>query len=248
MIPSKRVGGMTGGKPFAKSDTWFSVSSPCLLAHYIALPYLTSTRQEFESHNSPSLILSKSPDSYIIGNVASYDGRQYPETKPGPEGQGFGHCFVISRRRIFNIVDPDATANHSALLKEMKEHFIKFWKTEDGPRKLLGRVRSTFEERNNELASDNGKANSYGVSPSELKADFDRLSQYFVRCKPQDFEFAFHAYPDNSVGHLHMHIFPKDERLRTYSTKSHDWKTIPIEAVLEVEQEDERRAVVSGSG
>lgn len=222
MIPSHLVGKVVGSKPFTKSDTWFS---------------------EFESHNPPSLILSESQDSYIIGNLASYDKRQYPEFKPGehtPEGQGFGHCLVIARKRIFNIIDPDATANHSALLKEMKEHFITFWKTEDGSPKLLKRVRSTFDEQNNKLASNEVNAESSESLRSTLIQDFDALSRSFLRCKPDDFEFAFHAFPANSVGHLHMHVFPKDGDLRKFSTKSHDWKTIPIEAVLEVEEEDER--------
>lgn len=216
-----------------------------------SLPALspTSILQEFESHNPSSLILSKSQDSYVIGNLASYDKRQYPECKPGensPEGQGFGHCLVIPRKRIFNIVDPDATANHSALLKEMKEHFITFWKTEDGYPKLLKRVRSTFDEQNTKLAGDKTNARSSESLVSTLKKDFDTLSESFLKCKPDDFEFAFHAYPANSVGHLHMHVFPKNGELRKFSTKNHDWKTVPIEAVLEVEEEDERWVVPSG--
>lgn len=218
---------------------------------FLAFSNLTSTLQEFGSHNPSSLILSESQDSYIIGNLASYDKRQYPEFKPGehtPEGQGFGHCLVISRKRIFNIVDPDATANHCTLLKEMKAHFITFWKTEDGSPKLLERVRSTFYEQNIKLASNDRNAKSLDGLLTTLKKDFDSLSKSFLRCKPDDFEFAFHAYPANSVGHLHMHVFPKKDELRKFSTKSHDWKTIPIEAVLEVEKEDERGTVQSGSG
>ena len=210
-----------------------------------------SVSQEFESHNPSSLILSESQDSYVIGNLASYDARQYPEYKPGeisPEGQGFAHCLVIPRKRIFNIVDPDATANHSALLKEMKEHFVSFWKTEEGYPKLLRRVRSTFDEQNTKLASDDRNVKSRENLVSTLTKDFDTLSERLLRCKPDDFEYAFHPYPNNSVGHLHLHVFPKKGDLRTFSTKSHDWKTIPIEAVLEVEEEDERRAVESGSG
>lgn len=222
-----------------------------LLSPLLALWCLTSTLQEFGSHNPTSLILSESQDSYIIGNLASYDKRQYPEFKPGehtPEGQGFGHCFVIPRKRVFNIVDPDATANHSALLKEMKAHFITFWKTEDGSPKLLERVRSTFYEQNTKLASNDRNVGSLDGLLTTLKEDFDTLSKSFLRCKADDFEFAFHPYPAISVGHLHMHVFPKKDELRKFSTKSHDWKTIPIEAVLEVEEEDGRRVVESGSG
>lgn len=230
MIPASLVGKVVGSKPFAKCDTWFS---------------------DFESHNPSSLILSESQDSYVIGNLASYDKRQYPEYEPGknsPEGQGFGHCLVIPRKRIFNIVDPDATANHSALLKEMKDHFITFWKTEDGSPNLLKRVRSTFEEQNNKLASNERNAKARESLLFTLTKDFDTLSKSFLSCKPDDFEYAFHPYPANSVGHLHMHVFPRNGELRKFSTRSHDWKTIPIEAVLEVEEEDKKRVEEQGSG
>ena len=109
-------------------------------------------------------------------------------------------------------------------------------------------MRSTFDEQNDILASKDTDAQSCQSFLSMLKQDFDALSKSFLRCKPNDFEYAFHAYPANSVGHLHMHVFPKGEDLRKFSTKSHDWKTIPIEAVLEVEEEDERRAAESGRG
>lgn len=207
--------------------------------------------QEFESHNPSSLILSKSQDSYIINNLHSYDKRQYPESKPGeqsPEGQGFGHCLIIARKRIFNIVDPNATADHSVLLKEMKGHFIGFWETENGASKLLERVRSTFDKQNTKLATNDSTVKSRETLLSTLTNDFNDLRERFLRCKPHDFEFAFHAWPANSVGHLHMHVFPKDGNLRKFSTRSHDWKTIPIDAVLEVEEEDERGMVESGSG
>ena len=122
----------------------------------------------------------------------------------------------------------------------MKEHFVTFWKTEDGSLKLLERVRSTFDKQNDKLACNNRNAESHESLLSTLMKDFDTLSESFLRCEPGDFEYAFHAYPANSVGHLHMHVFPKNGDLRKFSTKSHDWKTIPIEAVLEVEEEDER--------
>ncbi len=128
----------------------------------------------------------------------------------------------------------------------MKEHFITFWKTEDGSPKLLKRVRSTFDEQNEKLASKDQNARSSEGLLSTLITDFDALSQRFLRCKPDDFEFAFHAFPANSVGHLHMHVFPKNGDLRKFSTRSHDWKTIPIEAVLEVEEEDERVSAQAG--
>ena len=120
----------------------------------------------------------------------------------------------------------------------MKHHFITFWTSAEGPPKLLDRVRSAFDEQNLKLKSSGGMILRENVEV--LKADFEVLSRSFMKCKPDDFEFAFHPYPAISVGHLHMHVFPKKGDLRKFSTKTHDWKTIPIEAVLEVEEEDER--------
>lgn len=120
----------------------------------------------------------------------------------------------------------------------MKDHFIKFWNTADGPPKLLDRVRSAFDEQNLKLKSSGGTTLREDVEV--LRTDFEVLSRTFMKCKPDDFEFAFHPYPAISVGHLHMHVFPKKGALRKFSTKIHDWKTIPIEAVLEVEKEDDK--------
>ena len=241
---------MDDSKPFTASDTWFSVFQP-FFTPFFTLSYLTDVSQEFKSHNRSDLILSESPISYIISNLASYDKRHYPGLKGEhtPEGQGFGHCLVISRERIFNVIDPDATANNSALLKAMKDHFITFWKFEDGPAKLLKRVRWTFDQHNKKLESTDGtRASSCQNSPSTLEKDFVQLEESFKRCKPADFEFAFHAHPHNSVGHLHMHVFPKSGDLRKFSAKNHDWKTIPIEAVLEVEEEDEKELMAALGG
>ena len=74
-----------------------------------------------------------------------------------------------------------------------------------------------------------------------LNDDFNSMAQSFERLKVGDFQFGFHAFPDNSVGHLHMHVFPRQSELRKWSTRTHDWKTIPIEAVLEVEEEDQMK-------
>jgi len=237
LVPERMVGdpSTTTTVPFQKCDTWFS---------------------EFASHHPSSLILSTSPHSLIIGNRASYDRRQYPpwcdpEYEPGvntPEGQGFGHCLVISRPRVYNIVDPDAVAADCALIKEMRAHFIAFWDSAGGPVRLLRRTRAGFDAQVSKLET---RAREHGDAAASLTpylrttllprwdTDFRTLSHGFGSVQaPRDFEMGFHAFPDMSVGHLHMHVFPRAEGLREYSTKVHDWKTVPIEAVLEVERED----------
>lgn len=196
------------------------------------------------------MILSESQDSYIIGNLATYDSRQYPQWydskfEPGvntPEGQGFGHTLVISKTRIFNVVDPEATKDDCRWLKEMKHHFICFWETEHGSPKLIRRTQSAFDDQNAKLERKKTTLEIFQKLLPTLKKDFDSLAEEFKQLEPKDFQFAFHAWPDNSVGHLHMHVFPKKEVLRRFSAKRHDLKTIPLEAILQVEEEDKRRA------
>lgn len=123
----------------------------------------------------------------------------------------------------------------------MKAHFITFWETGGTP-KLLKRVRSAFDDQNSKLEANDKTLSSFRSLLPTLKADFENLAESFTKLKPKDFEFGFHAFPDNSVGHLHMHIFPKKSFLRRFSTRQHDWKTIPLDAVLKVEREDKEAA------
>lgn len=191
------------------------------------------------------MILSESARSLVVGNLVSYDMRQYPEWfnssyKPGvntPEGQAFGHCFVIPRKRVFNVVDPDAVTNDADLLKEMREHFKKYW-NEDGKEKIISRIELAVEGQNEKLASKKETSEEYRHLQTIVWNDFQTLSEEFRALGADDFVFGFHAYPDNSIGHLHMHVFPIKESLRKFSTRRHDKKTISLECVLKVEKEN----------
>lgn len=190
------------------------------------------------------MILSQTEKSFIIGNLASYDKRQYPawldiKNQPGvntPEGQAFGHTLVIPRKRIFNVVDPEATAGNSAILREMKEHFIKFWNSPGGKEKVIQRAKKAFDEQNSKLERKNETLYQQILPP--ILNYFNESSATFRNLTPKDFVFALHPWPDCSVGHLHMHIFPRLADLRKFSTRKHDWKTISIKSVLAAEEED----------
>ena len=224
--------------------------SPTLGSPYVTLPdgrlAYAHPIQEFKVHNDDSRILSESAQSYIICNVATHDSRQYPpwanpkyKTGSTPEGQGFGHCLVISKERVFNVVDPAATANGASLLKEMKDHFVGFWKN-GGNARLLKQTKSTFDDQNSKLRTNGKTAHIESLLPT-LENDFEDLAEEFRLLRPEEFEYGFHAFPDNTVGHLHMHVFPKKSSLREFSAWRHDRKTIPLEAVLELEREDMNR-------
>ena len=144
---------------------------------------------------------------------------------------------MIPKKRIFNVVDPEATANGCAVLEEMKAHFIDFWERGDGKRKILNRTEQILAERNEMLLASHSAENDYGTIKSQIYIDFESYKAKFLTLEPKDLIFAFHIYPENSVGHLHMHVFPHNDSLRIHSTKRHDWKTVPIEVVLEAEKE-----------
>ena len=235
-VPEKLLGKIFGERAFAKSDTWFSVSLLPLMIDIL----LTEFPKDYKVHYN-NLILSESKDSYILLNKESYDRRQYPEWfdanhKPGstPEGQAFAHTLVIPKRRIFNIVDPDATAHCGAIINEMKEHFVKFWDN-DGPRKILKGTQDVIGERNNILACKSKSGATFNSLVSDVWATYQEMSELFFGLKSEDFIYAFHPFPHCSVGHLHMHVFPEDHRFRTVSTTRHDWKTIPLEVILDAE-------------
>lgn len=144
--------------------------------------------------------------------------------------------------RIFNIVDPEATTNDCALLREMKTHFVFYWSDPGHRRKLLHSVEDVFCKQNDKLGEKN-QAEYKATSPPVIE-DYHEMAKKFLKLEANDFVYAFHPHPDHSVGHLHMHVFPKVESLRRVSSKQHDKKTIPLEAVLEVEAED--KAKVNG--
>ncbi len=175
-------------------------------------------------------------------NKESYDRRQYPEWfnanyEPGkntPEGQAFAHTLVIPKERVFNVVDPDATADNGAVLKELREHFVKFWK-HGGAQEIVARLKDIVKSRNDTIAKDQRTINEYFSLLPKVWATFDEMSKAFVNLGPDDFMYACHPFPDASVGHLHMHVFPRDNAFRKVSTKRHDWKTIPLKVILEAE-------------
>ncbi len=182
-------------------------------------------------------------------NKESYDTRQYPiwandKYIPGentPEGQAFAHILVIPKKRIFNIVDPDATANGGELLKAMRDHFVSFWtkfdglKKDRGPEKILKRVKVVIQERNDILGCKQQDLDLYNTLVGEVRSTYEEMSKKYATLKVKDFMFAFHPFPQCSVGHLHMHVFPKDDTFRKYSTTRHDKKTIPLDVILKVE-------------
>ncbi|KAL8993626.1 MAG: hypothetical protein Q9169_006201 [Polycauliona sp. 2 TL-2023] len=222
-IPPGLIGkGLDGLKPWAKSDTFFS---------------------EYALHNPSALILSETDHSYIIGNNASHDGRQYPlaVTEKRPEGQGYCHTLVIPKPRVYNAVDPLATEGNCFILRELREHFLAYWSNQTNRQAMLDRARKALEDRDAILI--NGKATRPPEYTNAVRtavfSDFGNMEAEFKRLSSSsDFLFGFHVFPENSIGHLHMHVFPFHDSYRQFSTRDYDYKTVPLQAILDVEQED----------
>ena len=218
-----------------------------ILSEYLPL----SDMQEFKDHNDESLILSESPNSYIIGNRESYDERQYPSWanpnwKSGvstPAGMVFGHCLVIPKGRLYNIVDPDATGSNLAPIKEMMNHFTAFWNIEGNREKVIARQELAVEQQNSNLATAALKSGrkchllECEKIKREVASTSKALSPKFLNLTQDDFVFVFHPFPNVSVGHLHMHVLATSAELRKVSSTIHDWKSVTTEAIQAVEQE-----------
>lgn len=67
---------------------------------------------------------------------------------------------------------------------------------------------------------------------------FKSMQSSFLALNNDDLVFGFHVFPNNSIGHLHMHVFPHNNTFREFSAKIHDLKTVPLQAILDVEDED----------
>ena len=56
-----------------------------------------------------------------------------------------------------------------------------------------------------------------------------------------DFVMGFHPWDTNSVGHLHMHVFPRGGEFRKWSARRHDWKTVEVGDVWAVQEGEEKK-------
>lgn len=55
--------------------------------------------------------------------------------------------------------------------------------------------------------------------------------------RPQDFDFALHLPPDNTINYLHLHIFLAPRRFREWSVAIWDWSYKSADEVVEVARE-----------
>ncbi|PPR04989.1 hypothetical protein CVT26_012583 [Gymnopilus dilepis] len=233
LIPPGLVGKKApGGGVWGKSDTFFT---------------------DYKIHH-PDQILSESDESYVIGNLASHDTRQYlakwdPEGKDrtATAGMSYMHLLVIPKKKIYNAV----ALNDSHIIDEMIGHFRRFWSTPESADKITQCLESAVQRRTKAareaLASHKPDLlEDFDAAMKEVEASAQvlaaKLREYRASQDDKILFFGFHPAPDASVAHLHMHTLLVSDEFRQFSTRKHDWKTIPAQAVIDVIHEEEQHA------
>ena len=137
---------------------------------------------------------------------------------------------------MYNVV----SLNDTAIIKEMMSHFKTFLARADAIDKIIARTRLALNLRADEVFAGYAKNNTSPTEFTALMQDVNTTADKFAEMlrertlREEDFFFGFHAAPDASIGHLHMHTLLAPSEFRRYSTAAHDWKTIPAQAVIEV--------------
>jgi hypothetical protein len=125
----------------------------------------------------------------------------------------------------------------------MVSHFRKYWSQNRDIVKHQTIFRMTGEahsirvtEVEKALKDCPEKLEDFNRTQLDVRRSTTDLIKQFQRAntKVSDFFFGFHAMPQASVGHLHMHVFLAPTHFRRYSTYENDEKTIPAEDVIEV--------------
>ncbi|KAF9064645.1 hypothetical protein BDP27DRAFT_134456 [Rhodocollybia butyracea] len=142
------------------------------------------------------------------------------------------HFFVIPTQKVYNIV----SLTDSAIIHEMISHFKTFWAQPGAAQKCIDRINLAVTEHVDQVLAhlDHEQKSMFNEVVKDVRKYADECSVPLRTLNAEDFVFGFHAMPDSSVGHLHMHVLPLSETFRRFSTDAHDVKTIPARAVIEV--------------
>jgi len=202
---------------------------------------------DYAERHPKEYVLSATTNSYIIGNIASHDTRQYmPKYDPDfkdktpTAGMSYLHFLVIPKRRVYNAV----ALNDVKIIEEMTLHFKNFWASNGSAQKSIDRINLALRIRAEDVLkgykakpeTEAQRTEEFNSIMIDIRAAADGFAQKLLRgdVKQDDFFFGFHAAPDAGIAHLHMHVLLAPSEFRKYSTDKHDWKTIPVEAVIEV--------------
>jgi len=156
------------------------------------------------------------------------------------------HLLVIPRRRVYNVV----ALNNTEIIDEMMAHFRRFWRNPESADKINGFLKKQIGRRAKVVrevlvAHKPDIVEEFDATMEQVRASTDELGNKLCQCqKSQDDEvlfFGFHPAPVASIAHLHMHTLLILDEFRIFSTRVHDWKTIPVSAIIDVIHDEQGR-------
>lgn len=149
---------------------------------------------------------------------------------------------------VYNVVSLD----DADVIEEMILHFKSFWNSPESVQKSVRVIQQAVQFRTRgilnglkEIEAEHSHMEQVKNILSEVQLSLTVLASKLAVLTVDDFLFAFHPAPHASVGHLHMHVLAMPQAFRQFSTSSHDWKTVPAQAVLEVLYEEKSMLVAS---
>lgn len=124
----------------------------------------------------------------------------------------------------------------------MITHFRDFWNHGQNAQKFIEVINAAIDRREKavldgyraEPATFEKRQKDFEKVMVNVREDAAGFAQKLSKVNFDDFFFGFHAAPDASIGHLHMHVILAPQEFRTTSTGEHDWKTIPAQAAMAV--------------
>ncbi|KAI0830021.1 hypothetical protein F5Y06DRAFT_301957 [Hypoxylon sp. FL0890] len=166
----------------------------------------------FTQWSGPSF--ASSANALLIGNRSSFDVVQYPGS-PEKAGMSMIHILGIPKPNLFNGVSLDASS--VSIIDEMISLFKTSWQDPKFRNAVLMHQWLAIEDQNQ--AQPDPEAYKLAM------AHYRELEAIIGDLTAEDFTFGLHLWPDNSIGHLHLHILAAPDKCRRYSTFAHDLKT-----------------------
>ena len=149
-------------------------------------------------------------------------------------------CLPFS---VYNAVALDDTA----IIKEMIVHFRDFWNRPESINKVAEWLKIAVERHASAIRASlefhaPEKIDEFDAVMKEVFASSEKFANdlHLQHCPADDktFLLGFHPAPEASIGYLHMHVILMHPKFRQFSTEVHDWKMVPVQAVIEAIEED----------
>lgn len=161
-------------------------------------------------------ILTQNDRAVILGNRSSFDTSQYPN-EPGRAGMSFIHVLGLSTQQVFNGVS--LTRDNCGVIDDIISLFESSW----------GRGNPNNPFRLKVIEYQRGTIQNHEAIAA--KGHYAHLYHAARSLEPEHFNYGLHLWPEQSVGHLHIHIVARPCEMRQYSTFAHDAKTVDAREV-----------------